>query len=116
MFHNEAEGRDVKVLWLTLLLRMQLKSFEQFWFITMSNLSINSYINVQCLWLQELLQQEIKDLEGKVSKIQHLLGDLKVQLYAKFGNNINLEADESWVLSPVLDLFVLFSMTINQLL
>ncbi|KAM9429883.1 prefoldin subunit 4-like isoform 2-T2 [Salvelinus alpinus] len=44
---------------------------------------------------KELLQQEIKDLEGKVSKIQHLLGDLKVQLYAKFGNNINLEADES---------------------
>ncbi|XP_055747655.1 prefoldin subunit 4-like [Salvelinus fontinalis] len=44
---------------------------------------------------KELLQQEIKDLEGKVSKIQYLLGDLKVQLYAKFGNNINLEADES---------------------
>ncbi|XP_029520961.1 prefoldin subunit 4-like [Oncorhynchus nerka] len=44
---------------------------------------------------KELLQQEIKDLEGKVSNIQHLLGDLKVQLYAKFGNNINLEADES---------------------
>uniref|UniRef100_A0A4W5MJP6 Prefoldin subunit 4 n=1 Tax=Hucho hucho TaxID=62062 RepID=A0A4W5MJP6_9TELE len=44
---------------------------------------------------KELLQQEIKDLEGKVSKIQQVLGDLKVQLYAKFGNNINLEADES---------------------
>lgn len=114
MFHNEPEGQDVKVLCLTLLLRMQLKSFEQFWFITMSNLSINRSINVHCLWLQELLQQEIKDLEGKVSKIQQVLGDLKVQLYAKFGNNINLEADESWVLSPVLDLFVLLSMTINQ--
>ncbi|CAB1336628.1 unnamed protein product, partial [Coregonus sp. 'balchen'] len=43
----------------------------------------------------EQLQQEIKDLEGKVSAIQQVLGDLKVQLYAKFGNNINLEADES---------------------
>uniref|UniRef100_A0A8C7GYA2 Prefoldin subunit 4 n=5 Tax=Salmoninae TaxID=504568 RepID=A0A8C7GYA2_ONCKI len=44
---------------------------------------------------KEQLQQEIKDLEGKVSAIQQVLGDLKVQLYAKFGNNINLEADES---------------------
>ncbi|CAB1330045.1 unnamed protein product, partial [Coregonus sp. 'balchen'] len=44
---------------------------------------------------KELLQQEIKDLERKVSTIQQVLGDLKVQLYAKFGNNINLEADES---------------------
>ncbi|XP_030625173.1 prefoldin subunit 4 isoform X1 [Chanos chanos] len=41
------------------------------------------------------LQEEIKELEGRVSAIQEVLGDLKVQLYAKFGNNINLEADES---------------------
>lgn len=64
---------------------------------------------MHCLYPQEQLQQEIKDLEGKVSAIQQVLGDLKVQLYAKFGNNINLEADESWVLSNVqnlaLDLF-----------
>lgn len=45
---------------------------------------------------QEALQDEIKGLEGRVSAIQEVLGDLKVQLYAKFGNNINLEADESW--------------------
>ncbi|XP_016432089.1 prefoldin subunit 4 isoform X3 [Sinocyclocheilus rhinocerous] len=44
---------------------------------------------------KEALQDEIKALEGRVSSIQGLLGDLKVQLYAKFGNNINLEADES---------------------
>lgn len=45
---------------------------------------------------QEALQDEIKALEGRVSSIKDVLGDLKVQLYAKFGNNINLEADESW--------------------
>lgn len=48
------------------------------------------------LWYpQEALQEEIKGLEGRVSSILVVLGDLKVQLYAKFGNNINLEADES---------------------
>ncbi|XP_072304942.1 prefoldin subunit 4 [Eucyclogobius newberryi] len=44
---------------------------------------------------KETLEQEVKCLEGRVVSIQQLLGDLKVQLYAKFGNNINLEADES---------------------
>ncbi|KAF7669475.1 hypothetical protein LDENG_00189550 [Lucifuga dentata] len=44
---------------------------------------------------KEALEQEVKVLEGRVSTIQQLLGDLKVQLYAKFGNNINLEADEN---------------------
>ncbi|KAL2103843.1 hypothetical protein ACEWY4_000711 [Coilia grayii] len=44
---------------------------------------------------KEALKEEIKVLEGRVSTIQEVLGDLKVQLYAKFGNNINLEADES---------------------
>ncbi|CAL1606355.1 unnamed protein product [Knipowitschia caucasica] len=44
---------------------------------------------------KETLEQEVSTLEGRVSSIQQLLGDLKVQLYAKFGTNINLEADES---------------------
>ncbi|XP_037539812.1 prefoldin subunit 4 [Nematolebias whitei] len=44
---------------------------------------------------KEALEQEIKGLEERVSAIQQVLNDLKVQLYAKFGNNINLEADES---------------------
>merc|ERR1712131_436488 len=44
---------------------------------------------------KEVLEQEVKELEGKVSAIQQVLGDLKVHLYAKFGNNINLEAEES---------------------
>lgn len=44
---------------------------------------------------KETLELEVKGLEERVSAIQQLLGDLKVQLYAKFGDNINLEADES---------------------
>ncbi|XP_034552638.1 prefoldin subunit 4 isoform X1 [Notolabrus celidotus] len=44
---------------------------------------------------KEALELEVKGLEGRVTAIQELLGDLKIQLYAKFGNNINLEADES---------------------
>ncbi|XP_068997911.1 prefoldin subunit 4 [Embiotoca jacksoni] len=44
---------------------------------------------------KEVLQLEVKGLEGRVSAIQQVLGELKVQLYAKFGNDINLEADES---------------------
>ncbi|CAH6776725.1 Pfdn4 [Phodopus roborovskii] len=41
------------------------------------------------------LQEEIDALESRVASIQRVLADLKVQLYAKFGSNINLEADES---------------------
>nr|XP_020032380.1 prefoldin subunit 4 isoform X2 [Castor canadensis] len=41
------------------------------------------------------LQDEIDALESRVESIQRVLADLKVQLYAKFGSNINLEADES---------------------
>ncbi|XP_015452784.1 prefoldin subunit 4 isoform X1 [Pteropus alecto] len=41
------------------------------------------------------LQEEIDALESRVEAIQRVLADLKVQLYAKFGSNINLEADES---------------------
>ncbi|XP_062248774.1 prefoldin subunit 4 [Platichthys flesus] len=44
---------------------------------------------------KKALEQEVSSLEEKVSGIQQVLGDLKIHLYAKFGNNINLEADES---------------------
>ncbi|MBN3278914.1 PFD4 protein, partial [Polyodon spathula] len=44
---------------------------------------------------KESLKDEIKVYEGRVAAILQVLADLKVQLYAKFGNNINLEADES---------------------
>ncbi|XP_069099717.1 prefoldin subunit 4 [Pleurodeles waltl] len=41
------------------------------------------------------LQEEIDALESRVESIHTVLSDLKVQLYAKFGNNINLEAEDS---------------------
>ncbi|XP_025897875.1 prefoldin subunit 4 [Nothoprocta perdicaria] len=41
------------------------------------------------------LQEEIEALESRVESIQRVLSDLKVQLYAKFGNNINLEAEDN---------------------
>ncbi|XP_033611875.1 prefoldin subunit 4-like [Fukomys damarensis] len=40
------------------------------------------------------LQKETDALESRLESIQWVLADLKVQLYAKFGGNINLEADE----------------------
>ncbi|XP_078275109.1 prefoldin subunit 4 [Rhinoraja longicauda] len=44
---------------------------------------------------KQSLQEEIKALQSRVEAIQKVLSDLKVQLYAKFGNNINLEADDN---------------------
>ncbi|XP_077191764.1 prefoldin subunit 4 isoform X1 [Paroedura picta] len=41
------------------------------------------------------LKEEIGALESRVESIQRVLSDLKVQLYAKFGNNINLEAEDN---------------------
>ena len=40
------------------------------------------------------LQEEVKLLESQSGEVKALLGALKVKLYAKFGNNINLEAEE----------------------
>lgn len=45
---------------------------------------------------KENTMQEMKGLEQQCEAIQTLLQDLKVKLYAKFGNNIKLEADEEW--------------------
>jgi len=42
------------------------------------------------------VQVEMVDLEQRCADHRQTLSDLKVQLYAKFGNNINLEADEDW--------------------
>ncbi|XP_041059734.1 prefoldin subunit 4 [Carcharodon carcharias] len=44
---------------------------------------------------KQSLQGEIQALQTRVETIQQVLSDLKVQLYAKFGNNINLEADDN---------------------
>uniref|UniRef100_A0A8C2UU14 Prefoldin subunit 4 n=1 Tax=Chinchilla lanigera TaxID=34839 RepID=A0A8C2UU14_CHILA len=41
------------------------------------------------------LQEEVDSLECRVESIQWVLADLKFQLYVKFGNNIQLEADDS---------------------
>lgn len=40
------------------------------------------------------LQEEIKTLDSQSGEVKSVLGNLKVKLYAKFGNNINLEAEE----------------------
>lgn len=38
--------------------------------------------------------EQISDLECRADKIKDMMGDLKSYLYGKFGNNINLEAEE----------------------
>jgi len=43
------------------------------------------------------VQDEMANLELRCADHRQTLSDLKVQLYAKFGNNINLEADEDWM-------------------
>ena len=43
---------------------------------------------------KQKLETEIKNLDSKCEDHKKVLSDLKVKLYAKFGNNINLEADE----------------------
>lgn len=47
------------------------------------------------------LQEEVKLLESQSGEVKALLGDLKLKLYAKFGNNINLEAEEEWKKSNI---------------
>ncbi|GCC25322.1 hypothetical protein chiPu_0003732, partial [Chiloscyllium punctatum] len=44
---------------------------------------------------KQSFQDEIQALQTRVETIQQVLSDLKVQLYAKFGNNINLEAEDN---------------------
>ena len=40
------------------------------------------------------VQDEIDKLQSQMEVHKNVLSDLKVQLYAKFGSNINLEAEE----------------------
>jgi len=40
------------------------------------------------------LQNEMSSLEERCTEYKQILTNLKAQLYAKFGNNINLEADD----------------------
>lgn len=43
---------------------------------------------------KENLKKELEQLDTQCKAHQQILKDLKVQLYAKFGTNINLENDE----------------------
>ena len=43
---------------------------------------------------KEDIAREVEALDTKTEEFKQILSDLKVQLYAKFGNNINLEADD----------------------
>lgn len=44
------------------------------------------------------IKTDIGNMDKKCEEFKAILQDLKVQLYAKFGNNINLEAeDDSWM-------------------
>lgn len=43
---------------------------------------------------RETLQEEISGLNSRSSELQDTMTQLKGDLYAKFGNNINLEPEE----------------------
>uniref|UniRef100_T1J251 Prefoldin subunit 4 n=1 Tax=Strigamia maritima TaxID=126957 RepID=T1J251_STRMM len=40
------------------------------------------------------LQDDIENLQTNCDRIKQVMAELKAQLYAKFGNNINLEAED----------------------
>ncbi|SAM83602.1 probable GIM3-Gim complex component [Ustilago bromivora] len=42
---------------------------------------------------KEAVGEEVKELEGKLEQYEEEMKGLKVKLYAKFGDNINLERD-----------------------
>ena len=42
---------------------------------------------------EEQVKEELQELYSNIWSIQKVISDLKVQLYAKFDDNINLEAD-----------------------
>ncbi|XP_033113170.1 prefoldin subunit 4-like isoform X2 [Anneissia japonica] len=44
---------------------------------------------------KEVVQKDIEQLEEDAQQIRNTLSELKVQLYAKFGNSINLEMDDA---------------------
>jgi len=44
--------------------------------------------------LKKTVGKEMKDIETKIKDISSTMSDLKTHLYGKFGNNINLEAED----------------------
>ena len=59
-------------------------------FITMSQDDVREALEKD----KEKLEGEVEKLEEKSGEIRSQMSDLKTHLYAKFGNAINLEADE----------------------
>ncbi len=43
---------------------------------------------------KDKVKKDIEAIEAECTNIKTLMSDLKTQLYAKFGNSINLEAEE----------------------
>jgi len=44
--------------------------------------------------LKKSVEVEMKNIELKIKDTTSTMSDLKTHLYAKFGNNINLEAED----------------------
>ena len=40
------------------------------------------------------IKKDVENIESECVNIKSVMSDLKTQLYAKFGNSINLEAEE----------------------
>merc|ERR1712200_114550 len=45
--------------------------------------------------LQEKMEKQVRELEAEAATVKETMSGLKGRLYAKFGNSINLEADDS---------------------
>jgi prefoldin subunit 4 len=43
---------------------------------------------------KKTIGKEMKDIESKIKETTSTMSDLKTHLYGKFGNNINLEAED----------------------
>lgn len=69
---------------------------------TAITLSTTACVIDQCFLLpQKMLdeaksrvQSDIEDLELKCAELRSIMSDMKTHLYAKFGNHINLEAED----------------------
>ncbi|KXJ18487.1 prefoldin subunit 4 [Exaiptasia diaphana] len=59
-------------------------------FVNLSSDEVQSMLEKE----KEKTEEEIKGCEDQCTSIQEVLDDLKVRLYAKFGKNINLDADD----------------------
>jgi prefoldin subunit 4 len=44
--------------------------------------------------MKQKLEEEIEDLSAQSDRLQVEMSQLKAELYAKFGDNINLETDK----------------------